>query len=352
MGKILFNIISITPHSFDKNNLSERNFEKICTLLLDLIINGSIVVFSDDWNDLLSQNIEKLEHSDSNEIKNLLSTLISRNRIILNRQDSFSSKDENKLMGKTCELHKIKNFNLLIGVQEYPNFRKLEELKRDVLKYEGAVVDKQTGDNLENIFSNILHYAESIKIIDPYFNFEPVVGNKDRYMNTINIICKNISLRHNYKISASIEIHTSVKSILNNDNVIDWKFVQNWDTIIIKLEEQYNHKIEIKIWEEYKNKEEWHERFIITNQCALSSGKGFDVSDFTDSTWSLVNWNDINKTESKYIENKNVYKLIAEVNNKGLKKINKSISYDEHMLEKERIEKIANVKNLKKPSIS
>lgn len=351
MSKNLFNIISITPHSFGKKNLQTRNFEKITNFLSNLTTNGTIVFFSDDWKNLLIQNINELEEEDFDDIKSLLNTLFSRNRMILNEQDSFSSEHEEELMKKTNELHKIKNFDLLIGIDKYLNFIKIEELKREVLKYEGAIVGKQTRDNLENIFINILHYAEIVKIIDPYFNFEPVAGDKTRYMDTIHIICKNTSVRHNNNLSAIIEIHTSVKSILNNDKIIDWKFVQNWESIIKDLEKKYNHKIEVKIWEEDKSKDEWHERYIITDQCALSIGKGTDISNFTDSTWSLLNWDDIDKTASKYIENRNVYKLIAEVNSGGLRKINKSSNYSEYKTEAEIATMTANVKSLKKPSI-
>lgn len=351
MSKNLFNIISITPHSFGKENLQTRNFEKITNFLSNLTINGSIVVFSDDWKDLVAQNLNELEHEDSDDIKSLLTTLFSRNRMMLNKQDFFSSKHEEELMIKTNELHKIKNFDLLIGTKQYPNFIKIEEFKREVLRYEGAIVEKQTRDNLENIFINILHYAEIVKIIDPYFNFEPVAGDKTRYMDTIHIICKNTSVRHNNNLSAIIEIHTSIKSILNNDKIINWKFVRNWESIIKDLEKKYNHKIEVKIWEEDKSKDEWHERYIITDQCALSIGKGTDISDFADSTWSLLDWDDIDKTASKYIENRNIYKLIAEVNSGGLKKINKSKNYDEYKTEEEIAEKKANVKNFKKASV-
>lgn len=351
MSKNLFNIISITPHSFSKENLQNRNFEKITNFLSNLTTNGTIVFFSDDWKDLLIENIKELEQEDFDDIKSLLNTLFSRNRMILNKQASFSSENEEELMRKTNELHKIKNFDLLIGINEYPNFIKIEELKREVLRYEGAIVDKQTRDNLKNIFINILHYAEIVKIIDPYFNFEPVAGDKTRYMDTIHIICENTSVRHNNNLPAIIEIHTSVKSILNNDKIIDWKFVQNWESIINDLEKKYNHKIEVNIWEEDKSKDEWHERYIITDQCALSIGKGTDISDFTDSTWSLLNWDDIDKTASKYIENRNIYKLIAKVNSSGLKKINKSNNYDEYKTEEEIAEKKANVKNFKKVSI-
>ena len=96
MSKNLFNIISITPHSFSKENLQNRNFEKITNFLSNLTTNGTIVFFSHDWKDLLIENIKELEQEDFDDIKSLLNTLFSRNRMIQNKQASFSSENEEK----------------------------------------------------------------------------------------------------------------------------------------------------------------------------------------------------------------------------------------------------------------
>lgn len=342
MKKKIFNLVSITPHTFSIENLKSRNFEKLTNLLINLSINGCLINFCLKWKEILNEYYTEYTPDELDEIRSCLEILDNRNRIIDNKDYSINSNNEVELMAKIYELHRIKEFDLLLGARVYPNFKTLSEIKGSNFNYQGALINKQTEKNLENLFINILHYAGSVKIIDPYFDF----GEK-RYEDLINIICNNTSIRHNKKVPVNIEIHTSLKKLeISKDSL------KKWEEKLSFLKNDIEHNITIKIWKE-KDDDKWHDRFLITDQCALAMGKGLDIDNKTDSTWSLVKFDEINIIESKYIQNNpSSYELIAEVL-KNEVKINDFSQIKEEKKEKtpeEIIKSLSNVKSFKKPS--
>lgn len=339
MSHKIFNLVSITPHTFSIENLEPRNFEKLINLLVNLSINGCLINFCLKWKEILNEYYNKYTPHELDEIRSYLDILYNRNRIINNEDDSINCNNEVELMAKIYEFHKIKKFDLLLGTKEYPNFKILSEIKGSNFNYQGALINKQTENNLENLFSNILYYAGSVKIIDPYFHF----GEK-RYEDLINIICKNTSIRHNKKIPVNIQIHTSLKNVEVSQDLLE-----AWKNKLSFLKNDIEHNIVIRIWKE-KDDDKWHDRFLITDQCALSMGKGLDIDDKTDSTWSLVKFDEINKIELKYTQNSpSSYELIAEVF-KNEVKIEDSYQIKKEKTAEEIVESLANVKSLKKPN--
>ncbi len=344
MSNKIFNLVSITPHTFSIENLESRNFEKLTNLLINLSINGCLINFCLKWKEVLNKYCTEYTPYEQDEIRSCLDILESRNRIIVNEDDSINCNNEIELMAKIHEFHKIKEFNLLLGIKEYPNFKILSEIKGSNFNYQGALINKQTENKLEVLFSNILHYAGIVKIIDPYFDF----GEK-RYENLINIICKNTSIRHNKKIPVNIEIHTSSKKEISQD------LLEVWKNKLSLLKNDVEHNVVVKIWKE-NDYDKWHDRFLITDQCALAMGKGLDIDDKTDSTWSLVKFDEINKIESKYVQNSpSSYKLIAEVLKNEIKIEDsseiKETKMKEVKTEEEIIKSLSNVKSFKRTNI-
>lgn len=116
--------------------------------------------------------------------------------------------------------------------------------------------------------------------------------------------------------------------------MIDWKLLSGCQEKIIFYEKKYNKNIKIYIWED-KNENSWHDRWIVTNQCAITLGKGTDISQWTDSTWSIVNYNQISNIEKKFISNRGEYNLIVSIDKKETLKPNKPLQYREYKNEDE-----------------
>ncbi len=206
----------------------------------------------------------------------------------------------------------------------------------------------------------MLSYAEIVKIFDPYFTIE-----KDRFFDVLKSICQKLGNVYGENSDAIIEIHTSVKSMINGKGEFDWRKVERWSQKIRNLENSYDREITIKIWED-TDKNKWHDRWLITNQCGAYMGKGSDTSDWTDATWGLLDWEDLPKIEDKFTEGKNFYHYIGKITSSESPMDSKPktvlvymteedqvlendrLKREAGLAEEERLEKIKNPKKLKR----
>ncbi len=211
----------------------------------------------------------------------------------------------------------------------------------------GAIVAKQTAEFMEKMLAPILAYADIVKILDPYFSFTPETGDKKRYEKAFEVICANLGNKHDMKSEAIIEIHTSIKPMLNRDKEFVWQKSDRWPQIMKSFEKKYGHKITLYIWEDLKKKDEWHERWIITNQCGIYMGKGSDISNWTDSTWSLLDWEQLPEISNKFDSNRQVYNFIGKIDSTRIIKNQNPKNTSTYITAKEREEKRNKPINLK-----
>lgn len=346
MSDSIFKEVIFTPHIFQKDNLmnDERKFERLLNTLENLAESGQIIGVFNDWYKFINENISEFDDFDKGDIEEVLKYLEKRQRIIFNSNKECNSNNENCWIEQSIKLNNIRNFEFILATEQRGIVKSFDSVNRKTLKNiqnKGAIVTPQSEENMQKLLTPILAYAEITKVYDPYFDI-----SKQRYNDAIGIFSKTLGYRHGDKESAILEIHTSIKIILDKDNLINWKLLNQYSNKIYQLEKTYGHSIVFYIWEDKKDNK-WHDRWIVTNQCAITLGKGTDISEWTDATWGLLDYEQISNVEKKFIDNRNEFNLIATIENNGIKKINKSNQYREPNTEAEIEEKLKKVKNFR-----
>ncbi len=321
MAGSIFKEIAITPQTFDKSVLLDdlRKFEKLLNAMDDLSESGMIVGVYTDWINKVDEFIDQYDDNDKHEIKNVLNFLKDRQRIVCIPKNLSNSNEEDSWINQAKQISRIREFDLIIASKDTDFTKQITSLDRKILKNKGAIVESQSKEFMHTILAPILSYAEDVQIYDPYFHLH---SNEERFEKALEIICTALGSNHGIRNTASINIHTSIKPMIETNpqdkriKEFVWQKTVQWPQIIKELEKKFGHKISIYIWEEVKKENEWHDRWIITNQCGVALGKGTDISEWTDATWSLLDWNELSKITHKFNKNRNLYTFIGHVNSK------------------------------------
>ena len=337
--------VTFTPYVFEKDfNFSHRRrWPKLISILESLIDSGVIVTASSYWKEHVYSFMDDYNEEDKEELEALLKELDARNRIIAYPDHNQYDK-EDTWIEKIKLLNQKRAFDFIASTQNTDLVQTVEKIDRKKYKNTGAKVEKQTFDYMKRMLAPILSYADIVKVIDPYFNL-----SVKRFKDVLTMICDSLGDHHGKRSKAIIEIHTSIKSMLNHNTPREfmWQKADDWTKILKELESTYGHNITINIWEENKKKNEWHERWIITNQCGIFIGKGSDISDWTDSTWGLLDWEQLPDISNKFDSNRNVYNFIGKIDsstilrNQNPKNTSTYLTKEEQVLENERLKKEA-----------
>ncbi len=361
MSGSIFKEVTFTPQVFDKEYIfaNHRRFGKLIGILESLIESGVVIAASDTWKNDVDFFLNLYDDSDKDELENLLETLSKRNRLSSSSSHKVLT-DEKSWIDAIEKLNKQRSFDFSAGTITDKSIKVLEDISSKSYLNSGATIQKQTITNIEKILKPILSYAEIIKIYDPYFKIQ-----EKRFFSVLELICKKLGNGYSDNEDCFIDIHTSVKTMINKKNEFDWETAKNWIQKIQSLEKQYKHEITIKIWED-TDKNKWHDRWLITDQCGVSMGKGSDTGNWTDATWGLLDWEDLPKIEDKFNEGKNLYHFIGKVTSDGIAKHsvpktvlvnltdeeqeleNDRLKKESEQSEQERLEKLKNSKKLKR----
>ncbi len=315
MSGSIFKEVTFTPQSFDKEYIFEnhRRFGKLIGILESLIDSGIIIGASNHWKKDVNHFLSLYDDSDKDELENLLETLSKRNRLSFSLSNQELT-DEKSWIKAIEKLNKERSFDFAAGTITNKSIKNLEDIDRKAYINSGATIQKQTLSNIEKILKPVLSYAEIIKIFDPYFKIE-----EKRFFTVLELVCKKLGNGYQENEDYIIDIHTSIKSMINNKKEFDWEKANSWIQKIKSLEKQYKHQITIKIWED-TDKNKWHDRWIITDQCGITMGKGSDTGNWTDATWGLLDWEKLPEIEDKFVEGRNLYHFIGKVTSAGIEK--------------------------------
>lgn len=317
----LFKEVALTPHVFDKNKLldNERKFEKLLNALEGLSESGLLVGVYSNWYENINKFIEAYDDFNKDEMEGVLKHLHDRQRIVHVQNQLCDNNDEECWISQAIKINQIRAFEIILATQQHSNTKSLDEIDRKTLKdafqNKGSIVLPQTKENMQKLLMPILAYAEIAKVCDPYFNL-----SKERYEDALDIVCQMLGNHHGTRETAIIEIHTSAKTLLDKNSMLDWSLSDNWSRKIRNFQKLYGHQIVTHVWEDKRGNDEWHDRWLITNQCGITLGKGSDVSKWTDATWGILDYNDIPNIECKFEPNKKEYNHVATVDERGLRK--------------------------------
>ncbi len=299
---------TFTPHVFSKDYLFQgiKRYAKLISILESLVDSGIMIAATNTWKEEVYNLLTEYDDDEKDDIISLLKEIDSRDRI-LSYPISEKYNDEDKWIVKLGELNQIRTFDFIAATKNMSFVQALESIEKEKYKNVGGKVQLQTKENVEKLLAPILSYADIVKIFDPYFKLD-----EKRFTDVLDIVCKNLGNMHGVKNNAIIEINTSIKIMLNNDKEFVWNLSKEWPKKIEYFEKKYKHKIVLYIWEE-SEKRKWHDRWIVTNQCGIYVGKGSDISNWTDSTWDLLDWNELPEIEGKFVKDRGYFTFIGKV---------------------------------------
>lgn len=313
MADSILKEVTFTPQVFDKNyNMLDifNRLSKLKEILIGLRFSAVIVGLSKKrWQEEIDYFIDSYDDNYRDMLQSVLNDLIDKNKIVYCPKKSSHGTSEDEWINTAKGLNAFRKFDFVLATKKTDLTTTTETIDAEAYHNSGAIIDKQTSRFMEKMLAPILSYTEIVKIYDPYFSLTPETGDKKRFQNTLKIICENLGNHHGVKDKAIIEIHTSIKCMLNNARPKEfiWQKSDGWPKIIKDFENKYRHAIILNIWEEAKREDEWHDRWLITDQCGISMGKGSDISEWTDSTWGLLDWEELPKVSNKFIETRKIY---------------------------------------------
>ncbi len=314
--------VTFTPYAFEEkfNLLNNKRFRKLITILENLQTSGIIVTASNTWREEVFQFLKSYEDDDAkDEIIAFLEHMDSIG-ILQNYPSLEKYSSEQEWVEKIDYLNQQRPFDFVAGTINTEIVKTTENIDSNLYQNTGGEIEKQTVAYMKKMLAPLLSYAEIAKIIDPYFDL-----SKRRFASALDIICGQLGNTHGKHINSIIEIHTSIKVAAKyNTSELDTKKLTSWNYKIKEFEEKYGHTITLKIWEEIKGKNEWHERCIITNFCGIFIGKGTDVSEFMESTWGLLNRDRLPEISNRFNESRKYYRYLGKVSSEGFEEAEKS----------------------------
>lgn len=142
----------------------------------------------------------------------------------------------------------------------------------------------------------LLKYAGKLWLIDPYLS-----PHKDGCKATIKTCAELFGRQRKPTIDPrTIEIHAGDperETWLDGGNAVSEtspQRIDSWKRFLQPLADKYWHKFRVCLWGRQPNGRRFHDRWIITDQAAITVGAGLDVEDQRSApltTWSLLPYN-------------------------------------------------------------
>ena len=272
MSEKLFLNLTLSPYCFDFNYLQQDTFSKPAKLRETLqIIKEKSLWVQDKYKTkyLVYSTLQNYQNqSFKKDIEEFLE--IVSNKIINCYDSDFSCENswESAIPSPLKDYlhHIIKQENLLT-----------ETIDRDS---RGIPIEEQNEEIVKQFLQPIIPYSKIIKIYDPYF----ALYQNDRNRKFLNIILDLINETPCNPKKPNIEIYTCS---CNNRNEFYRNRIENslniWQEKFLNIYNEY--KLEVF---GYVFEKKFHDRYLITNFCGLHIGRGTDINENSDSTWTLL----------------------------------------------------------------
>jgi hypothetical protein len=134
----------------------------------------------------------------------------------------------------------------------------------------------------------ILRHAKTLYLIDPYLN-----SQESRYLETIQLCSEVMGQRGHAPLKGRIHIHAELKR-QKPDGVSLSDCLNDWDVKLKPLMLRDGHHFKVFIWESLPGSVSMHDRYLITDQCAISLPGGLDCRVYStpnETDWNLMDEN-------------------------------------------------------------
>ena len=313
---MLFYELACHPDVFCKEYLL-INKDNIKTILRNVVEKGSIANLNDgQWQLLIEDKIDYLNDDIVKESKlkiqlqKILKTLVTRKKLIYHKKMG-----NNQDWLKTIFSYDIDEFAAILSTITENNVFDPEDLLdsdlwEDIIKTSSAYA-KQSEEYIKSEISPILHNAQQIDLIDPYFDIL-----EDRYKKPFNIILDTLENNNfNNKVYLTIHIKNQNK---NKPDVLDrGKYLERWrETFSIAIKK--NIECKLQVWHE-THSDEMHDRHIIRDESfGATLPTGIDERKKNKTMWHDMGQHNVDFVLNDFRKDSSPFRLVAEVTAKGV----------------------------------
>ena len=313
---------AMTPDLFDESIIGcNPNAETILVQILRGIAENGLLanLHKDRWiKHIIQQRIPNLPQRTKDKIMSCLNVLESRHRLVRHPKSHngdpandidwlnitltshaetpfhaiFLSHNLISNCGQTC--NEFVEFGEALNTVQWNNRKRNVELRK-------------THDEYRNALGPILGHAKTLSLIDPYLN-----SQESRYFDTIDICSHIMGKRRQAGLHGRIHLHAEFRR-QNPKNEAEFDCLNNWTNKLRPLVKRDGHSFTIFLWESFRNLESMHDRYIITDQCAISAPGGLDCrsrSHPNRTVWSLLDEENRRSILSDYDPNTGLFNNI------------------------------------------
>ena len=286
---MLFQEYAITPEVFSKEYFEKDPLREkdLLFFLKQIRTNGIIAsINKNEWIIQVAKYRENLTPAFRDRLSKVFEYLQNHHRIVehetIIEKDISSELDWLRIAIKEDELKPYIAI-LFTGSFEKPYEKTLsieEFLDKDMMEYPRTGFEIEHSEHsFQKYLKDFLLYAKKLTIIDPYFTYNR--RDDEALMLYADLFAKR---RGNRLKNKQLIVHTYYNK---RDKFVDPdkdEYKNIWIKIAKDIHEYYHHRVTINVW----NDKIMHDRFMITNQGGISSGRGFSLRKNMRSFWSLI----------------------------------------------------------------
>ena len=158
-------------------------------------------------------------------------------------------------------------------------------------------------------FAVILRHAKALALIDPWLN-----SHESRYFDTITICSNVMGQRGHARLQGRIDIHAEAGKQRPDGMTVDAS-LDAWEQKLRPLINADGHRFRVFLWKSLPGSESMHDRYILTDQCAISTPGGLDCrthSHANSTNWSLLDEDVRQQQWNDYAPSVSPFKLLGE----------------------------------------
>lgn len=256
----------------------------------------------DGWSKHVRERLETLSESSLKaDISECLKVLDSRNRLVRHpKSKSGKPVTDQDWLGLAFESHEKIPFNAIILSKEL-----MENCGRECEKFVD-VLDRrklspllrrrtlslaQTKSGYNSALGPVLRHARSLFLIDPHMK------TTVPFLKTVELCSELLGRRvQERREGHRIHIHALKKYQDPQGREIDF-YLDKWEEELTPLRDNHGHRFQVFLWD--NKKESMHDRYILTDQCAISIPGGLDCRGGS-TDWSLLDYDVLGRRQQDY----------------------------------------------------
>jgi len=280
----MVSIVAISPFIFEENSFKNNmtHIIKLNELLNDIRKYGLWIQISQRSLNIINALIANYEESGiKKDIEEKLKIIHGRNRLkIFHNLDQIDIEKWQEQIIKDKDNYDIE----LAFCKEHKDFIRCITTYQSEIDIQSLTI-RQNSENLKTLMQPILSYSKELKVYDPYFNF-----TQNRTFQSLELIAQLLGSKLSHGSGkGKIDIYFDYTKTNNpNFNIIKQK--------IEEIQNQSQHNITAYLMENF------HPRFIVADQIAITSDRGFSIYDH-DIIWSFLNDKTVQEYMNKFEQN-------------------------------------------------